>query len=173
MKLTLTKLKQEHLEKVRLWRNSDHIAKYMISNDYISTEQQIEWFNKIKDNKTQEYFIIEANNNPIGLLSFVDIDSHNKTSSWGFYLGDTNYHSKGIGSKIMSLGIEYAFNNLKLKKLNAQILSFNKKSIDLHIKYGFKQETTIKNKITKDKKSYDLILMGLCSKINTNSLLIF
>ncbi len=167
MKVSLTELTEEYIEQVRVWRNSEHVAKYMYSDDYISTEQQKKWFDKIKTDKTKKYLLVFVEKKVVGLISFREIDYIDKTASWAFYLGDNNYSSTGIGVGMEYLSIEYAFNQLNLVKLNCEVMCFNEKVINLHNKFGFEKIKIFKKKIKK--KVIKVISMSLMVNIWKNN----
>ena len=47
MNIKLLKIRPEHLEKIRLWRMSQEVTKYMFTDPIISSENQNEWFKKV------------------------------------------------------------------------------------------------------------------------------
>ena len=55
LELKFLKLEEEHLEMVRKWRNSPDVSKYMYTDQYISEEDQVNWFNNVKHDPTREY----------------------------------------------------------------------------------------------------------------------
>ena len=163
MKISFIDLDENYIEQVRLWRNSKHVAKYMINDKKITFDQQKLWFDKIKNDPTKKYLIVIFDNHPIGLVNFININNH-KSADWGFYIGEVDYLSKGLGKEIMKMAIKYAFNNLNLKSINAEIISNNLASIYLHKKLGFIEYDLLKNAIKKDDNFYDLIKMIYVAK---------
>ncbi len=161
MKISFVDLNEDHVEQVRLWRNLDHVAKYMINDQKITSEQQRSWFNKVKNDLTKKYFVILIDDNPVGLVNFINMDQSNKTADWGFYIGNIYYLSRGFGIKIMRMAIEYAFNDLGLRSVNAEIIANNSISIYLHKKLGFIERGVIKGKIEKNGKLHDIMIFRL------------
>jgi len=79
------------------------------------------------------------NNLPIGLIDLFDFDPKNKRAGVGILITDTKYRSSGYGSQALETLIDYAFDILQLRQLYCNILSENQKSINLFLKYNFKQ----------------------------------
>jgi RimJ/RimL family protein N-acetyltransferase len=107
--------------------------------------------------------IFEYLDGPAGLVYFTDIDSRNRHCTWGFYIGVEGL-PRGTGKLMGFLGVEYAFKTLGVRKLCGESLGFNKKSIDFHVKLGFKQEGCLKDHVIKDGKCVDVILFSLFDK---------
>ena len=154
-------IKKEDLELIRIWRNSPEVGKYMYTEDKISTEQQILWFEKINKEETSRYWIIEYQKRKLGLVSLTNIDFRNGKCFWGFYLGDSSVRGKGIGVKIEFKLIEYVFEELKLNKLYGEVFSFNEKVIQMHEKFGFRREGYFRQHIKKSDRFWDVVSIGL------------
>ena len=100
MDIKLVDIKEEDLEQIRNWRNSKEVSQYMYTSDVITSEQQKKWFEKIKSDSTQKYWLIEYNSVKLGLASIYNINNSFKHCSWAFYLGNTEVRGAGIGSKV-------------------------------------------------------------------------
>lgn len=159
--ITLTPLKEEDIELVRQWRNSPEVSQYMYTENFISKEQQVKWFERIEQEKNSKYWIINYEGNKIGVASLTDIDRKNRKCFWGFYLGVSNLRGKGIGAKIEYNVLKYVFEDIRLNKLCGEVLSFNEKVIKMHEKFGFRREGYLRNHISKNEKFYDVVVIGL------------
>ena len=60
--------------------------------------------------------------------------------------------------------LNYFFSNLKMNKLNCEVLEFNNKVISLHKKFGFEIEGKRKEHIIRKKIFHDIVLLGLSKK---------
>lgn len=92
--LSFKKLEESDLELVLEWRTSDHVTRYMYTDIEKNMENQRKWFKRISQDDSQFYWIIQYNQNPIGLISLNQIDRVNKKATFGYYLGDLNYSCK-------------------------------------------------------------------------------
>ena len=88
--ITLIRLKEEHLELVRKWRNNPEIQQHMEYQEYITPEMQKNWFSSI-NNIYNSYYIIEYEKKYIGLINEKNIDYENKTAEAGLFIWDKNY----------------------------------------------------------------------------------
>lgn len=139
MNIIFKKLTEEYIEQVRLWRNSDHVKKYMYTKNHISHDQQKEWFKKIDNDNTRKYFVILTNSILTGLVSFSNIDYKKKSLYWAFYIGNKDKLSSGVGAYMEYYAIDYAISILNMEELYAEVITENSSVISLHKKFGFKK----------------------------------
>jgi len=156
----LRELKEDDLEIVLKWRNSDRIKANMYSDHTITLSEHIEWFKRIKNSEKDKYLIFEYEKKPIGLLYFNNIDLKNKTCYWGMYIGE-NYVPVKSGIVLEYFAMEYAFDKLGMRKLCGEIFAFNDRVIKLHKMFGFSIEGILKKHVIKNKKYEDIVLVAM------------
>lgn len=101
----------------------------------------------------------------VGLIDLFDFDSKNNRAGVGIVISSESNRNSGIGSEAIQLIINYAFNQLQLHQLYANIGSKNEISIFLFTKFGF-QKIGIKKDWNKINNSYeDEILYQLINHI--------
>ncbi|QOR64777.1 GNAT family N-acetyltransferase [Cytobacillus suaedae] len=80
----------------------------------------------------------------IGVASFNSIDWSNKTAQIGYWLGH-EYQGNGIMTKVTKALTEYAFNELRINKVEIRVATQNVKSRSIPEKLGFKNEGCIRH----------------------------
>jgi diamine N-acetyltransferase len=101
----------------------------------------------------------------VGLIDLFDFDPKNNRAGVGIVISSESNRNSGIGSEALHLVINYAFNQLQLHQLYANIGSDNEISLQLFTKFGF-QKTGIKKDWNKINNSYeDEILYQLINHI--------
>lgn len=139
--IVLQRLEEKDLEMVRQWRNSDPIRLNMKYQEIISSEMQLKWFANL-DKKTNYYFIIKTDEQPVGLVNLKEIDFTLLQAEAGIFIGDAE-HLNTLTPLLATIAImEYAFEELKLKTLRAQIASNNVKAILFNESIGYEKATT-------------------------------
>jgi UDP-4-amino-4,6-dideoxy-N-acetyl-beta-L-altrosamine N-acetyltransferase len=156
----LRPLKELDLEMLLNWRNSERVRANMYTDHLITIEEHLAWYQRIKDDQTVDYQICEFQNRPIGLVNFTNIDQTNNKCYWGFYLGEIDI-PLGTGKVLGFLGMEYAFENLKIRKICSEVLRFNNKSFKLHKKLCFQEEGIFRKHIYKNNEYQDIICLAL------------
>jgi diamine N-acetyltransferase len=98
----------------------------------------------------------------LGLIDLFDFDPKNNRAGVGIVIQNQENRNQNIGSEALDLLIQYAFYNLNLHQLYANISEENAASIALFTKFGFqkigvKKEWTLVNGIYKDEILFQLI----------------
>ena len=105
-------------ENLLKWRNSDAVRHYMYNDTIILEKDHNLWFNRMLNDQSNEYWVVEFCEEPVGVVCLNKIDYKNKSCEWAFYIFNENMKGKGIGSAIEKYIISYVFETLKLEKLN-------------------------------------------------------
>ena len=108
-------------------------------------------FKEIK-NKEKIKFAIDIKGEVIGSVGFTKIEDHK--AEIGYWLAK-RYWRQGIMSEAVKLTTQYGFEKLKLKRIYAYIFPFNKASIKVLQKAGFKKEGLLKKNVKKNGRFYD------------------
>lgn len=130
------------------WRNSNDIKKWMYSRDEISLNSHLQYIESLNHREDRVYFLLKNDSNFFGVVDLTEIKKE-KSAELGIY---ANPELKGYGTLLMSKIIEYAFNELKIKVLNANVYKNNLKAINLYKKFNFKTVTTTEDKNAKLQK---------------------
>ncbi len=98
----------------------------------------------------------------IGLIDIFDFDPVNQRAGVGIIISEESERGKGVGSEALDLLIHYAFRQLQLHQLYANIDEENIASVTLFTNFGFvlagvKKEWNRKNNVYTDETLYQLI----------------
>ncbi|MEK4418463.1 GNAT family N-acetyltransferase [Bacillus sp. FSL K6-0268] len=139
--ICIREIEERDIELIRNWRNQDKIRQYFLNQNYITEQQQQEWFQMYKQKKDDKMFIIEksgAKNTRIGAFAFYYIDLHKHTAEFGrLMIGEESFVGKGFGKQAVILACKYAFEQLNIEEIYVYILTHNTKVIQLHKDIGF------------------------------------
>jgi len=117
------------------------------------------WWKRAQERTDQKYFIYENSLKSSGVVSFTMIDHVNSNCAWAFYAAPDA--AKGTGSKMEFLALEYVFNVLKLNKIYCEVLDFNTPVINLHKKFGFKEEGVFRAQHKTEMGYSDIYRLGM------------
>lgn len=162
--IKLKDLEADDLEMVRNWRNSKEVSQYMYTEDLITSEQQKAWFERISNDKSAQYWIIEYADKPLGLVSITEISRVFDSCIWAFYLGDSSVRGGGLGSKIEYNILKYVFEELGLNKLRCEVLTTNPSVIAMHEKFGFRREAYYREHVRKGKEHLDVVGLAMLKR---------
>lgn len=153
--ITLQKISISDLELIRSWRNSDYVKQYMVFQDHITSEMQLNWFHKI-DNLNNYYFLIIQNNEAIGLANIKDINHDLKTGESGIFMKSEEYTNSDSGVRATLTLLDFAFLTLNLVRLFQTITKANKAAQNFNKHLGV-TITLTENDVSKgflDKENY-------------------
>lgn len=148
------------LDLVLKWRNQEFIRNVMYNTEIISTDEHLKWYKKMKIDNTKKTLLFYSDGIPYGILQLQKINQNNKTCEWGFYIGNSNA-PKGFGTILGYISLQYIFNELELRKVIGEVLSFNENSLQFHKKLGFIQEGVLRSQIIKENQLFDVYIFGL------------
>lgn len=159
--IRLRAIREEDQDMIREWRMKPEVTKYMYTDPVITKESQKIWFRSIAYDESLKIWVIQYDDNDIGLLNITGIDKVNERCDWAYYIADDSYRGKGIGGTLECNIYDYVFNHLGLNKLCCEVFTFNEKVIKLHEKYGSEVEGTRREHIIKNGTKYDIVEMAI------------
>jgi RimJ/RimL family protein N-acetyltransferase len=128
-----------------------------------NTHNQEKWFEEIsKDTHCPRNLLLVAviNDRARGIFKILNIDwqSRRAEAGWDIYKA---HRRLGYGKEMVKAGVDYCFNVINLRRLDAQILENNEASLKCAKKAGFLCEGLQKKAIFKNGKYLDNYLFGL------------
>ncbi|WP_252250249.1 UDP-4-amino-4,6-dideoxy-N-acetyl-beta-L-altrosamine N-acetyltransferase [Clostridium sp. ZBS13] len=161
MDIELKKMCKDDLEVLMNWRMKPEITKYMYTDPVLNMEKQLKWYKKISDENDSIYWVIHCNNTRIGDVSLHNIDYTNNRCDFAHSIGEDSFRGIGLGAILEYNIYDYVFNQLNLNKICFQVLSFNKRAINLHKKLGANVEGILREHILKNGIYYDVVVMAI------------
>ena len=102
-------------------------------------------------------FAIDINGEVVGGIGLRKIEGHK--AEIGYWLAE-KYWGQGIMTKAVKLVTEFGFKKLKLKRIYAYVFSWNKPSMGVLEKAGYKLEGILRKHIKKNNKFIDTYLFA-------------
>ena len=130
--IKLIRLKESDIELLRLKRNSTLVNSLMHERNIISPEMQLKWFESI-NTIHNNYFIIEYNNQKIGLVNGKNSDYEKRQSEGGMFIWEQKYWGTVIPALCSIIMSDFTFfitgfnkNYIKILRSNYNAISYNK-----------------------------------------------
>ncbi|HET7733261.1 MAG TPA: GNAT family protein [Paludibacter sp.] len=105
-------------------------------------------------------FVIHYKNKFVGLVGFKDTDSDNMKTEIGYWLSES-YQHKGIITRSCKKLIEYAFDELKMNRIQLKAATGNIKSQAVAERLGFTREGIERQGELHTRGFVDLVVFGL------------
>jgi len=106
-------------------------------------------------------FIIEFNEQCIGVARFNHISETDKSATFSIGIFDPALHSKGIGTEVTKLMLQFGFEELKLHRIDLKVLDYNRRGIRCYEKCGFKVEGILRESAFIDGQYFSDIIMSI------------
>lgn len=155
-------LNEADIPQMLVWVNNIEVTQYLELEPPITEIQEREWLLEMNHSSTDLVFgIVERDSDfYIGNIGIHNIDNSSKVANIGIFIGDHNQRGKGYGGEAVALVIQFVCKELTLNSINANIFSFNTKSIILFESLGFKKTGTavyLKDGVNIDTKIYSFL----------------
>jgi UDP-4-amino-4,6-dideoxy-N-acetyl-beta-L-altrosamine N-acetyltransferase len=154
-------MQADDLERVLTWRNRPEVADFMFTDHQISEAEHARWFDAVMVDDTRRYWIIEFDGEPVGLANLYDISRLHKRAYLGLYLADDRVRGKGVGAATDRFLMTYAFEDLGLDKLCAEVLATNEAGIRVHQHQGFQIDGVLRGHVLKADRRLDVVTMSV------------
>lgn len=159
--IKLRKIREQDLKLIMGWRMRPEVTSYMYTDPQLTMESQKIWYDKIKESKSDLYWVIEFDSTPIGVFYVLNIDQINRRCSWGYYIGDSSFRGKGIASALECNLYDYGFYSLDLNKISCEVLEHNDKVIKIHQRFGAEIEGCFKEHIIKNAEKHTVVYLSI------------
>jgi len=125
-------------------------------------EAMDEWYKLVtKRDENKQILGIEVDGNYIGHCSISSSTQSTGSSIYGIAIGDPSYWSKGYGTEVTKLMVDFAFHSLGARRVGLRTNSKNPRAIKCFSSCGFIEEGRIRKAFWVDGSYADLVLMGI------------
>lgn len=161
-KVYLRAMEMEDMEMYREMTNDPETEKLVGGWSFpVSQKEQAAWYERavVDKNNLRFTIVIQETQEAIGMLNLVDIDWKNGSAFHGIRLKSGK--GKGYGTDAVMTLMKYAFEELRLVRLDGSFIEYNYPSQKLYEKCGWVIEGTKKKAYYKEGKHYDLLVAGI------------
>lgn len=109
----------------------------------------------------ENYWHVFKGINIIGIALLHDIDAVDRHARYAVGIYNDENWSKGYGYEITQCVLDYAFNILKLHKIDLHVLEYNKRAIASYKKNGFIQEGILRENAFLNNEWHNDIVMSI------------
>lgn len=133
----------------------------------VSKEAQQKWISGLADEKNILRCIISDRKSlepGLGTIILSDIDMKNGNAQIHIKMAEERGRHKGYGTDALQTIVKYAFNEMRLNCVYAEILEYNIPSQKLFEKCGFYKEGIMRSRVYKDGSYVDVLLYSKLQK---------
>ena len=156
----IEELQADDLSLVAMWLSRNAINRWLTS----------EWRNRVVSttvlaialrNPKNRFFLVRCNRQACGLAALADIDLADGTAMVWYFLGESAFSKRGIGSEAVKQLVRKSFQELKLQSLYAWIMEDNAASANLLHNVGFREAGRIRQAASSNGCQVDRIYFDL------------
>ena len=133
--------------------------------EMVSEKKLKEWFEKRIDDgiKPERHFFSARTLNEDKLIGFFALwlDLIHGEAWVGIGIGEREFWSKGYGTDMMKLCLQYAFTELNVHRVSLGLHEYNPRALKSYEKAGFRLEGRTRKDLMREGKRYDSLWMGI------------
>lgn len=149
------------------WLNDPEVIAGLVINLPMASWDEMRWFENLshRDPETRpmamEAIQPDGSWKHIGGVGLEGIEWHNRSASFGIFIGDKHYWNKGYGSEATRLALKHGFETLNLNRISLQVYETNPRAIRAYEKVGFVREGVLRQALYRNGKYTNVLVMSV------------
>jgi len=142
-------------------KNDSHYSRHTITFANLSTQEK--WIESISQEThcpRNLVLIASIEDAEFGIFKLFNIDWQSRRAEAGWDIFE-QFRGQHKGKKLTKAGVDFAFNIINLRRLDAEILANNERSLKCAISAGFEVEGCQKKAIFKNNIYIDNLMLGI------------
>lgn len=164
-KVYLRPLRKEDIgEKYLAWINDPKTSRYLESGTFPQNKGDLEeFFETVTESTDNVIFAIsdKNENKHIGNVKIGPIDWVNRSAEFGLLIGDKTFWGRGIGEEVTRMVVEYAFNDINLRRVELGVFEEHESAKRVYEKVGFEVEGCFRGALFHEGEYKDHIWMSI------------
>lgn len=145
------------------WINEPGLVRFSAPYRPVHEPAHRDWFDAVAQDRGRVIFAIRSKPGGalLGTVQLTDIHDIYRQAQMLIRIGEPQHHGRGIGTEALGLLLDFAWRDLNLHRVWAQVFARNQRAIACYRKAGFVEEGRLKDGVFIDGKWDDLIVMGV------------
>lgn len=166
-RIVLREYRQEDLPSIREWVNDPEITGtlshiFTFPQSVYDSESFLKMMIEGRGNEIRGFVIAEKDTlDYMGQIDLIRIDWLNRSATLGIVIGRKDKLGQGYGREAIHLLKTFVFQSLNLNRLELEVYDYNERAYRCYISCGFKEEGRLRQKIFKNGKYHDVIVMSV------------
>ena len=138
------------------------IARFTGCKPIFTHEEVVNFFlSCVDDEERYDFLLLNSDGNIVGESVINEIDWELRKANFRIAIFHEDARGKGIGSWLVQVTRDFAFEQLRLHRLELDVFSFNKRAEKVYLKAGFQREGVLRDSVKDGEKYADDILMAI------------
>jgi len=146
------------------WMNDEQVTQYLESRFYPHSVDSIaSYISQVNESSDSVLFaiVVKDENAHVGNIKIGSIDWIHRYADVGVMIGEKAYWGRGLATEAIQLVVDYAFNKLNLRRLEAGCYANNVASIRAFQKAGFIEEGRLRQRYFWKGDYVDRVCLGI------------
>lgn len=142
------------------WRNYEFFFDFHLA----TREQELDWITRVGNDASQVNLVMLSDDDggrAVGTISLTSIDRRSRHAEYGRLYVDPEFRRCGFARRASMLILQYAFDELNLRRVYLRVFSDNHSASDLYRGLGFEEEGCLRQHVYKNGVYRDVTLMGM------------
>ncbi len=166
-RLSIRKVEEADLDELFLVNGDERVTRFLPYPSWITQADGKAWFARMlgfmSEGNTLQFVIIERETGVVvGTCILFRYDEENRRAEIGYVMGHSHWR-KGYSFEALTTLMEYAFSELKLRRIEAEVEPDNGASNSLLLKLGLTREGLLRERWNNNGHNYDTNVYGLLS----------
>lgn len=160
----LRAMEREDMPLYQNMMNDSHISQEVVGwGPLVSSFQQNSWYESaVNDRHSQRFTIALCEDDmAVGTIILSDIDWQRRSAVHSIKLHRDCPKHKGIGTDALLTSMKYAFDEMNLHRLETTQIDYNKASLGLYEKCGWKREGVLRKAVYRNGSYHDVIMTSI------------
>jgi diamine N-acetyltransferase len=165
-KVYLRILERDDIPRTTKWINHKEISDIMGYLPVLSLENQLDWYEKIKNDKSRFIFAIclKEGDEHIGNVALGNIDYISRNAMFSIFIFDRKYRSGGLGTEATRQCLDFGFIKLNLHKIYLRTSETFIEALKMYEKLGFMKEGVLREHYYSNGKYTDKIIYSILKR---------
>ncbi len=161
-RVILRPLSENDVSQLTRWINDPQVRQFIKNSVPLNESAERNWVQSLeKRSQTDIVLGIEVKGKLIGNIGLHRIDWKHRIATTGAIIGEKEYWGKGFGTDAKMALLNYAFNDLNLRKLVSHVYAFNERSLAYSLHCGYRVEGRLRRHRFVNGRYWDEIILGL------------
>lgn len=159
----LRPLEMEDTEKYYEWYNNPELRRFMMLPFPMTRLGEKDYIERMGKSREDIVFaiVLKKGDRLIGNVGFHRIDRVSRCAWLGIAIGDPAMVSKGFGTDVLKLMVDYGFRTQNFHRIELQVHEFNERALAAYRKVGFIEEGRRREAVYSGGKYHDSILLSI------------
>lgn len=167
-RVRLRAVERDDLPRYVTWLNDPEVRSHLLLFAPMSLADEERWFEGLGRDSSRHVLAVDQREGEgwshVGTCGLESVDLRNGCCTLGIFLGPAAARGKGIGTAAMTLLLAFAFDELRLHRVELEVFDDNERARRVYERLGFVLEGRRREAHYKEGRYHDKLIMSLLAE---------